>query len=286
MHVSEGLSRFSRREFLRFSGWSLVATLAATSGFLATQNEAKRAQVFSKILPIKGLHASLEGFKILQMSDFHLYPYTQPELVQQAVSICNTRNADLIVLTGDYVWRQVDAVFELTAILSNLKSKHGIFAVIGNHDIWTNVNVVKAGFNQQRIPVLVNQGVPISVGNGSLYLAGLDDGQSGKPDLKTTLEDAPSGAPVVLLLHEPDLADRVSKDSRVSLQLSGHTHGGQIRLPGIGAFILPYLGRKYDYGLYRVDQMWLYTNGGIGTISIPVRYNCPPEITEIILTSA
>jgi predicted MPP superfamily phosphohydrolase len=90
----------------------------------------------------------------------------------------------------------------------------------------------------------------------------------------------------VLLLHEPDLADFVSRDGRVSLQLSGHTHGGQVRLPGIGAFILPYLGRKYDYGLYRVNQMWLYTNGGIGTISIPVRYNCPPEITEIILTSA
>jgi predicted MPP superfamily phosphohydrolase len=277
------MSKFSRREFLKVTSWSLGASVLLTSGFLALQNEANQAQVFSETIPIRGLPASLEGFKILQMSDIHLYPYTQSELVRQAVDICNTLNADLVVLTGDYVWLQVEAIFELTAILSGLKAKQGIYAVIGNHDIWTDVNVVRAGFDRQRIPVLMNQGLPISVGKGSFYLAGLDDGQSGQPDLKAALEDAPADAPVVLLFHEPDLADEVSLDGRVSLQLSGHSHGGQVRIPGIGPFILPYLGRKYDYGLYRVNQMWLYTNGGLGTISVPVRYRCPPEITEITL---
>lgn len=277
------MSKFSRREFLKLTGWSLGASVLLTSGFLTLKNEANQAQVFSVTIPVRGLPASLEGFKILQMSDFHLYPYTQPELVQQAVDICNTRNADLVVLTGDYVWLQVESIFELTDILSGLQAKHGMYAVIGNHDIWTDVKVIRAGFDRQRIPVLMNQGLPISVGKGSFYLAGLDDGQSGQPDLKAALEDAPADAPVVLLFHEPDLADDVSLDGRVSLQLSGHTHGGQVRLPGIGPFILPYLGRKYDYGLYRINQMWLYTNGGLGTISVPVRYRCPPEITEITL---
>jgi predicted MPP superfamily phosphohydrolase len=277
------MMQFSRREFLKVTGLSLAAAVVSTSGFLALHNEANQAQVFSVTIPIKGLHASLEGFKILQMSDFHLYPYTRPELVRQAVDLCNTRNADLAVLTGDFVWLQVEAIFELTTILSGLQTRHGVYAVIGNHDIWTNVDVVRAGFERERIPVLMNQGLPISVGKGSFYLAGLDDGQSGQPDLQAALEDAPPGDPVVLLFHEPDLADKVSLNGRVSLQLAGHTHGGQVRLPGIGAFILPYLGRKYDYGLYRVNQMWLYTNGGIGTISVPVRYRCPPEITEIIL---
>jgi hypothetical protein len=277
------MMQFSRREFLKVTGLSLAAAVVSTSGFLALHNEANQAQVFPVTIPIKGLHPSLEGFKILQMSDFHLYPYTRPELVRQAVDLCNTRNADLAVLTGDFVWLQVEAIFELTTILSGLQTRHGVYAVIGNHDIWTNVDVVRAGFERERIPVLMNQGLPISVGKGSFYLAGLDDGQSGQPDLQAALEDAPPGDPVVLLFHEPDLADKVSLDGRVSLQLAGHTHGGQVRLPGIGAFILPYLGRKYDYGLYRVNQMWLYTNGGIGTISVPVRYRCPPEITEIIL---
>jgi predicted MPP superfamily phosphohydrolase len=277
------MSQFSRREFLTVAGLSLAGAVASTSGFLALHNEANQAQVFSVTIPVKGLHASLEGFKILQMSDFHLYPYTRPGLIQQAVDLCNTRNADLAVLTGDFVWLQVEAIFELTAILSGLQTKHGIYAIIGNHDIWTDVKVVRAGFDRQRIPVLMNQGLPISVGKGSFYLAGLDDGQSGHPDLQAALTGASPGDPVVLLFHEPDLADEVSLDGRVSLQLSGHTHGGQVRLPGIGAFILPYLGRKYDYGLYRVNQMWLYTNGGIGTISVPFRYRCPPEITEIVL---
>ena len=277
------MMQFSRREFLKVTGLSLAAAVVSTSGFLALHNEANQAQVFSVTIPIKGLHASLEGFKILQMSDFHLYPYTRPELVRQAVDLCNTRNADLAVLTGDFVWLQVEAIFELTTILSGLQTRHGVYAVIGNHDIWTNVDVVRAGFERERIPVLMNQGLPISVGKGTFYLAGLDDGQSGQPDLQAALKDAPPGDPVVLLFHEPDLADKVSLNGRVSLQLAGHTHGGQVRLPGIGAFILPYLGRKYDYGLYRVNQMWLYTNGGIGTISVPVRYRCPPEITEIIL---
>jgi len=283
MHFDKRNSQLSRREFLKVMVWSLVATVASTGGYLALGNEANQAQVFSLTIPIKGLNPSLEGFKILQISDFHLYPYTQPELIRQAVELCNTRNADLVVLTGDYVWLQAEAIFELTAILSGLQTRQGIYAIIGNHDIWTDVNIVRSGFDRQRIPILTNEGVPISVGKGSFYLAGLDDGQSGQPDLNAALEDAPPGDPVVLLFHEPDLADEVSLDGRVNLQLSGHSHGGQIRLPGFGAFILPYLGRKYDYGLYQVNQMWLYTNGGLGTITIPVRYNCPPEITEVIL---
>jgi predicted MPP superfamily phosphohydrolase len=268
---------------LKVFSWSVAATVASISGFLAINNEANQVQVRTVTIPLTGLPASLEGFSILQMSDLHLYPYTQPELVRRAVNLCNTRNADLVVLTGDYVWLQVEAIFELTEILSGLQAKHGIFAVIGNHDIWTDINVVLAGFNRQRIPVLINQGLPITVGQGSFFLAGLDDGQSGRPDLKKALEGAPAGDPVVLLFHEPDLADLVSRDSRVSLQLAGHSHGGQVRMPLTGAFVLPYLGRKYDLGLYRVNQMWLYTNPGIGMISIPVRYGCPPEITEFIL---
>jgi len=277
------MSQLSRREFLKVSSLSLAGAVVTTTGFLAVNNEAAQVQIKTVTIPIRSLHASLEGFKILQMSDFHLYPYTQPGLIRQAVELCNSRNADLVVLTGDHVWLEAEAIFELTEIFSGLNPKHGIYAIIGNHDIWSDVNVVLKGFETQRIPVLVNQSIPISEGKGTLILSGLDDGQSGQPDLQTALNGIPQDVPVVLLFHEPDFADQISLDPRVSLQLSGHTHGGQIRLPAIGPLILPYLGRKYDYGLYRINNMWLYTNGGIGTISIPVRYNCPPEITEIIL---
>ena len=103
--------------------------------------------------------------------------------------------------------------------------------------------------------------------------------------MKAALDNRPSDVATILLAHEPDLADTFSLDSRVSLQLSGHSHGGQVRIPGLGAPILPYLGQKYDQGLQQVNDMWVYTNRGIGVISPPVRFNCRPEVTEIMLVS-
>ena len=274
---------FTPRGLLKSAGLSFAPLLAALTGTLAGQNEADQVEVIRVQLPIKDLPAGLDGFKLLQMSDFHLYPFTQPELVRSAVQLCNQLKPDLIALTGDYVWLQPEASFELAEILSGLDARHGVYAVLGNHDYWEGIDTVLAGFNRHRLPVLINQGFPISTRSGGLYIAGMDDGWSGQPDLEAALESAPSKDPVVLLYHEPDLAERISQDGRVSLQLSGHSHGGQVRIPGLGGFILPHLGRRYDYHLYRLGRMWLYTNGGMGTISIPVRYGCPPEITEFIL---
>lgn len=96
----------------------------------------------------------------------------------------------------------------------------------------------------------------------------------------------PAEATAVLISHEPDLADKYALDQPVRLQLSGHSHGGQIRFPGVGALVLPYLAWKYDMGLYQVREMWLYTNRGIGVTSEPLRFNCPPEVAEITLVRA
>ena len=111
----------------------------------------------------------------------------------------------------------------------------------------------------------------------------LDDAWSGEPDLADALADAPQGVPVVLMAHEPDFADEWSVDKRVSLQLSGHSHGGQVRLPGLGIPMLPQHARRYPAGLYRVNGMWLYTTRGVGMVGPPVRFNCRPEITLFTL---
>lgn len=273
----------NRRGFLKVAGLTFGSGLATAISHLVVKDESQHPVVDRVPIHVKGLHPSLQGFTVLQMSDIHLYPLTQPELVKRSVELANNLNADLITLTGDYVWRYLDAIHELAPILSNLNAKHGVFSTLGNHDYWLNAEVIKIAMEKSGLPVLVNQGIPIHHGDGTLYLAGLDDGWSGNPDLDATLGGTKSGDTVVLLCHEPDLADKYSLDGRVSLQLSGHSHGGQIRFPGIGAFILPYLGRKYDFGLYRVNDMWLYANRGIGVISEPIRYNCPPEITQFVL---
>ena len=282
----QGCIDLNRREFLKVVGLTVGGGLVAASSYLAISDESQDPVVDQVPIRIKNLHPSLEGFTLLQMTDQHLYPLTQPSLIKKSVAIANSLNPDLVVLTGDYVWQDLEAIDELAPILAGLDAKYGVFSTLGNHDYWLDADVITTTLEAAGLPVLVNQGLSIKHGKGSFYLAGLDDGWSGNPDLDATLEGAMPGDPVILLCHEPDLADRYALDGRVSLQLSGHSHGGQIRLPGIGALILPYLGRKYDIGLYKVDQMLLYTNRGLGVISEPVRYNCPPEITQFELRRA
>ena len=274
----------TRRDTLKIGGLILASGLAATTGFLTLSNDINTPVVKFVSVPITGLKPGLEGFTIAQLSDIHLEPYTKIALIERAVDMINQLHPDVVVLTGDYVWRWADAAFELAPALAKLNPRLGIYAVMGNHDYWTGIRAVESAFAEARLPVLYNQGLVLSSGNAQLYLAGLDDGWSGKPDLSAALANVPLDIPVVLLYHEPDLADEVARESRVALQLSGHTHGGQMRIPG--PIVLPYLGKKYEYGLYRVSEdMQVYTNAGLGTISLPLRYNCPPEITLITLIS-
>jgi predicted MPP superfamily phosphohydrolase len=253
--------------------------------YLYLDNEIENPVVESIKVPILGLPSALEGFRIAQISDIHYYPITTIELVNKAVEITNALRPDLVVLTGDYVWHDVEAIFDLMPSLARLQARYGVLANLGNHDLWTDVNIVTLAFKEVSLPLLVNQGETITIGSDHLYIAGLDDGWSGKPDLTATMENWPKDAPTILLMHEPDLADEYSLDPRIHLQLSGHSHGGQVRFPFLGALIYPYLSWKYPIGLYNINNMWLYTNRGLGTTNIPLRVNCAPEITEFTLFS-
>ena len=275
----------TRRSFLKLTGAITFAALGALTTYSLLGNEADSPVVERVQIPIPNLPAALEGFRIAQISDIHLYPFTTIELVDLAVQMANRLEPDLTVLTGDYVWHHTEPIFDLVPSLAQLNAKHGVYAILGNHDLWTDVKVITHAIEQEGLPLLVNQGVSISVGKSTLYLAGLDDGWSGKPDLAEAMANHPGDAITVLLMHEPDLAPRYAPDKRIHLQLSGHSHGGQVRLPFYGALILPYLSWKYPMGLYNIDGMWLYTNRGLGTTNVPVRVNCAPEITELTLVN-
>ena len=236
-------------------------------------------------IPVKNLPPALEGFTIVQLTDMHLRHYTQPEHIERAVQKTNALKPDLVVLTGDYVWHDEQDILDLVPILAKLDAKYGIFAVMGNHDIKTDAKLIVETFEQHGIPVLRNQGLDIQHSTGVLHLAGIDDGWLGQPDIKATLDTLRGNKPVVLLAHEPDMIDWYANDPRISLQLSGHTHGGQVQLSPGKPFIRPVLGRKYVQGLYRVNQAWVYTSRGIGTTGVPIRRNCAPEITHITLVA-
>jgi predicted MPP superfamily phosphohydrolase len=134
--------------------------------------------------------------------------------------------------------------------------------------------------------MLVNESTMLERGGEKLVIAGIDDLYDNHHDLERALAGVPEDAAVMLLAHEPDFADAAARDARLILQLSGHSHGGQVRLPFVGQAWLPRLGQKYPAGLYHVGGMQVYTNRGIGVVGVPVRFNCRPEVTLLTLRSA
>ena len=279
--------KISRRRFVKSLGGVLFGGIfTSVAGYnYAPHIETEWLTIERIKVPLKNLPPSLEGLKIVQLSDLHLHPFTQIDLIEKAVKLANDLEPDVVVLTGDYVLQEPESIFELAPVLAKLKTNFGVFAVYGNHDLYfpRNQAILQAGFDEAQITTLQNEGVLLQIGQGILYLAGVDDALRGRPSLTTALTNWSTNMPVILLAHEPDLADQFARDGRVSLQLSGHSHGGQVRLPMMGALQLPKLGQKYDQGLYQVKEMWLYTNRGIGLVGPPIRINCPPEISEITL---
>lgn len=278
-------SKMTRRGFLRwlamatggvgamgFGGWKYVWDVEPW--WLALE----RVKV-----PIAGLPPALEGLTITQLSDLHWSQDVKEGHIARAVDMALEAQSDLIVLTGDYVTHSASYITDCARELARLIAPHGVYAILGNHDHWTDARLVQAGLEAVGLPVLRNTNARIPVSNANLWLAGVDDVWERRADVDRALAGIPPGAVTVLLAHEPDYADQVSGRG-VALQLSGHSHGGQIRLPLLGAPVLPRWGRKYPYGLRRVGDMWLYTNRGVGLIQPTVRLNCRPEVTVIQLT--
>ena len=286
MATSPRLS-ISRRGLLK-AGLRIVAgsSLAALGvGAYATDLEPRWLKVDRIRVPILALPSAFDGYRIVQLSDIHLGNFTRPETIDQAIRIALDLEPDLIVLTGDYVLEVVDSA-ALHAEFGKLSAHSHVFAILGNHDHWLGATGVRTALADAGIPELCNASHSIVKDDQAIWLLGVDDIWERHHNLPMALADVPPDAIAILLAHEPDFADEAALTNRIALQLSGHSHGGQVRIPGLGAPILPYLGRKYPYGLRRVGSMWIYTNRGIGEIPPAVRVNCRPEVAEITLVRA
>jgi uncharacterized protein len=283
----------TRRKFL-YTGAVAVAGMAALGGdgYL----ESFRLQLKRIEISLTRLPRVFDGFTIVQLSDFHFEEKFSAFTIRKSVELVNTLAPDLIVLTGDFVTvpmfmlrrharhHSAKAAPPCAQALSRLKARMGKLAVLGNHDVYANPLLVTNALQEHGIAVLNNAAVPIEEQGVRFWLAGIDDALEGSPDLGAAIERVPPGEAIVLLAHEPDFADQAAL-TPVDLQLSGHSHGGQIWMPGVGAPWLPPLARRYPRGLYKVGNLTLYTNIGIGTIRAPIRINCVPEVTLITLRS-
>jgi predicted MPP superfamily phosphohydrolase len=276
----------NRRKFIRLAAGAGVAALGA-DGVLIEPN---RPRLKRQEIRLRRWPDHLDGFNIALLSDFHYDPYFSIHPLRAAIRMVKALRPNLIALTGDFVSvpffgdheKAANAAEPCAQMLRELQASHGLWAVMGNHDALTDPDHVTSALRAEGIQVLANQSVPIESNGARFWLAGVDDVLGKSADITTTLHDIPQGEATVLLAHEPDYADRVVKHP-VDLQLSGHSHGGQIRLPFVGPLYLPELARKYVWGMYKIGDLTLYTNPGLGTIELPVRLNCPPEVTLITL---
>ncbi|GIN83895.1 putative metallophosphoesterase YkuE [Heyndrickxia sporothermodurans] len=281
----------TRRTFLKKTIGTILSLFGIGSGGYVYSRyiEPKRLEINTINIHNEKIPTSFNDFKIIQFSDTHIgFQYTVEQL-KKHVQLINSLMPDMIFFTGDLLDKpnQYTDFKKIPPVLNQLNAPFGKFAVYGNHDHGGNgtdlySNVMKnSGFT-----VLRNQMVPIHHSNGALfYLTGIDDVQLGKPDFPKTYRDVPKAAFNILLSHAPDIADTASLYG-ADLQLSGHSHGGQVQIPFYGALITPPYGEKYPEGKYLIDShhsLQLYVNRGLGTTRLPFRFLSVPEITIIKL---
>lgn len=275
----------SRRDFLK-------AGLFGAAGLTLYSGEVERhwIDVAHHDVDLLGLPADLHGMRVVQFSDIHLDEYTEPFFLRRVIERINQLNPDAVFLTGDFVTSSAghqssvrEAAWQCAEMLKGLECR-SVYAILGNHDVGAGTEVEPA-LRASGINVIKNSYLPIERGSGRLWLAGLDDPLYGHPNLDAAVPERIRGVknePVVLLCHGPDYASNVQEHpagQAIDLMLSGHTHGGQIRLPLVGALVLPPMGRRFIEGWFQFGRMRLYVNRGIGTTGLPFRFDCPPEIT-------
>ena len=283
------LPPINRRKFIKTVAAVGAGAIAADSLLI----EPNRPRLIRKEIALRRWPSRLDGFTIALLTDIHYDPIFSVHPIQSAVEIANSLNPDLITLTGDFVsvpW--IGSAVKAAAhaepcaqLLAKLRAPYGVWSALGNHDALSDPDRVTNALKTVGIPTLSNQAVAIEKEGARFWLGGVDDVLEGSPDLPSTLQGIPGEEAVVLMAHEPDYADYVA-EYPVDLQLSGHTHGGQVRIPFLPPLYLPEMAKQYVWGLFKIWALTLYTSAGIGTVDLPVRWNCPPEVTLITLRRA
>ncbi len=279
----------TRRQFLLRAAAVGAIALAGDSILL----EPNRPRIVRKDFFLPRWPERLDGFTIALLSDFHYDPYFSVHPLHAAITMVGGLRPDLIVLTGDFVSaplvgderKAAFAAEPCARLLSQMSAPYGLWAILGNHDCSTDPRHVTRALRAENIQVLANESEAIERDGARFWLAGVNDVLSHTADLPKTLRSVPSGEAVVLLAHEPDFADVASRFP-IDLQLSGHSHGGQVRIPLLPPLYLPPMAKKYVLGAYQVGPLPLYTNAGLGTVGFPARLNCPPEITLLTLKTS
>jgi uncharacterized protein len=283
----------TRRTFLKRTFGSFLTVLGLSSGGYLYANRIEPSLIDIQEHNIKHplIPNSFDGIKMIQFSDTHLGFQYNLHQFNKLVKKINSLQPDIILFTGDLMDEpnQYTEINKLIPILKNLQAPLGKFCIFGNHDhggygseIYRNI------METTNFTVLLNDSAQVKLMDGSkIYLLGIDDAMLGKPNLPLTLKNVPTDSFKILLSHAPDLAE-TAVQYPIHWQLSGHSHGGQIKIPFFGALVTPPFGQIYPEGLYSIGEnnpLSLYVNRGIGTTRLPFRFMSKPELTVFTLES-
>ena len=246
----------------------------------ATRNQAHDLEIVRQPIHLWRLPEAFNGLRIAQLSDIHHGLYVDADHIVAAVALTNQLRPDLIVLTGDFINHSRYYIDSCAELLGRLEAPHGVWAVLGNHDFWTDGDHMARSLRRQHIQVLRNSRTDLTVRGDSLSLLGVDDPTLGLGDLKLAARGARRDRARILLAHNPSII-RQAASQGIDLVLAGHTHGGQI------SFRSRRSKRRSFFRFYRgwgqLGATQIYVNRGLGTVIVPIRVQCPPEITLIEL---
>jgi predicted MPP superfamily phosphohydrolase len=242
-------------------------------------------------LKLGRLPRAFSGFRLAQISDLHMGGWMNLDRLQRVADLIIAHKPDVLAITGDFIKGRSftkaseQGVDEFIKVFTPLGASIPTFAVLGNHDYTTNPQAVRGMLRRCGIVDLTNTVFTLMRANEKLHLCGVDDIRHGDVRLNDVIAELEENSAAILLAHEPDFADTSAPTGKFDLQISGHTHGGQIVIPRFGPLVLPDSGRRYPSGLYKVGEMFQYTNRGVGMDTVAIRLNCPPEITIFVLES-
>ncbi|MEI7827419.1 MAG: metallophosphoesterase [Euryarchaeota archaeon] len=261
-----------------------MATLSEKVG--SDQFDPSAFQIEQVSVTIPDLSPAFHGYKIVSIADIHLGQWLTQKRLDGVIGLINQQQPDLVAIIGDLFSYEVDRLSaEMVAALNKLSPKDVSVAVLGNHDHWVGEATVREILRRSGIIDLSNDVHTLYRGGAAVHIAGVDSVSLHKHRLDIVLAKLPPSGPAILLAHEPDFADVSATTGRFSLQISGHSHGGQLIFPGIGTLVRGSHAKKYPLGRYRIGEMVHYTSRGLGTNVFWIRINCPPEITVFTLES-
>lgn len=262
--------------------WGLAGAISVALGADAVLG---RPRIRKRVVRVPGLAPELDGYRIGQISDVHCGPHVSEARVSSWVARLNALGLDLVAVTGDLITHGSSHVEAVARALGQLRAKDGAFACMGNHDYFTDGEHLVGALERRGLTVLRNRGVLLKRGDARLYVAGVDDTWTSRHDMERALANRPEGVPTVMLAHDPNLFPEAHARD-VDLTLSGHTHGGQLAVPGVRHLSLARFVSRWTAGLYRQGRSWLYVNRGAGTTGPPARLGAPPELAVITLRRA